>query len=122
MIALVVVTVIDILVWLFRSVYWANQMKFVRKRLREFDTSQRDVTASQCEAIIMAKLVENYLRRDGMFILRLIGLNVGDVAAGEILTGLWNNYSPKRKQTSVFRKQTSVVHLNGSSLDSKMDV
>jgi len=117
MVGLAGLTIVDILVWLFRSVYWSGQVQFVRKRLRAFDTSQR-------EAVVMAKFVENYLRRDGMFILRLIGLNVGDVAAGEILAGLWNNYSPERRMLAEKpnQKRTSKIFLNGSSRDSRVDV
>jgi len=32
-----------------------------------------------------------------MFIVRLIGMNMGEVVAGEVLCGLWNNYSPERR-------------------------
>ena len=65
-------------------------MQYVRKQLRAFDTAQR-------EAGVLAKFTENYLRRDGMFIVRLIGMNMGEVVAGEALCGLWNNYSPERR-------------------------
>ena len=76
--------------WLFRSLYWPGQVQYVRKQLRAFDTTQR-------EPGVLAKFTENYLRRDGMFILRLIGMNMGEVVAGETLCGLWNNYSPERR-------------------------
>ena len=76
--------------WLFRSFYWRGQVHYVRKQLRAFDVTQR-------EPGVLAKFTENYLRRDGMFILRLIGMNMGEVVAGETLCGLWQNYSPERR-------------------------
>lgn len=76
--------------WIFRAVYWPGQVQYARKQLRAFDTAQR-------EAGVLAKFTENYLRRDGMFILRLIGINMGEVIAGEVLCGLWQNYSPERR-------------------------
>ena len=72
--------------WLFRSLYWPGHVQYLRKQLRAFDATQR-------EAGILGKFAENYLRRDGMFIVRLIGMNMGEVAAGEVICGLWNNYS-----------------------------
>jgi hypothetical protein len=85
-----ILTIGDSLVWLFRAFYWPGQVQYVRRRLRAFDATQRQPS-------VLAKFTENYLRRDGLFVIRLVGLNVGDVAAGEILCGLWNNYSPERR-------------------------
>lgn len=84
------VSLISMLKWLFRAVYWPGQVHYVRKQLRAFDTTQR-------EPGVLAKFTQNYLRRDGMFILRLIGMNMGEVVAGETLCGLWSNYSPERR-------------------------
>jgi len=39
--------------------------------------------ATPREAGTLGKFAENYLRRDGMFIVRLIGLNMGEVVASE---------------------------------------
>jgi len=72
------------------SVYWPGHVQYLRKQLRAFDATQR-------EAGILAKFAENYLRRDGMFIVRLVGINMGEVVAGEIVCGLWNNYSLERR-------------------------
>ena len=89
-VALALVSIINFFQWLFRAFYWPGQVQYVRKQLRAFDTTQR-------EPGILAKFTENYLRRDGMFIVRLIGMNMGEVVAGEVLCGLWNNYSPERR-------------------------
>jgi len=89
-VGLALVSIINFFQWLFRALYWPGQVQYVRKQLRAFDTTQR-------EPGILAKFTENYLRRDGMFIVRLIGMNMGEVVAGEVLCGLWNNYSPERR-------------------------
>jgi len=44
------------------------------------------------------KFVENYLRRDGLLIVRLMASNVGELAAAETLAGLWENYGPDKRQ------------------------
>ena len=96
--------------------YWIGQVQYVRRRLRAFDAAQRPPA-------VLAKFTENYLRRDGLFVIRMIGLNVGDVVAGEVLCGLWNNYSPERrmlaeridKRSSRASGGSAKAHLNGSA-------
>ena len=85
-----VITIFNMIKWFARSLYWPSQVQYVRKQLRAFDTAQR-------EAGVLAKFTQNYLRRDGMFIIRLIGMNMGEVVSGETLCGLWQNYSPERR-------------------------
>ncbi len=87
---LALLSILSLIKWFFRALYWPGQVQYVRKQLRAFDTAQR-------EAGVLAKFTENYLRRDGMFIIRLVGMNMGEVVAGECLCGLWNNYSPERR-------------------------
>lgn len=76
--------------WAIRIVYWPAQVRYARKQLRAFETGQR-------EAGVLAKFTENYLRRDGMFIVRLISMNMGEIVAGEVLCGLWQSYGPERR-------------------------
>lgn len=87
---LALANVVNTLEWLFRALYWPAQVQYVRRQLRAIDATHREPGQ-------LAKFTENYLRRDGMFIVRLIGMNMGEVVAGEALCGLWNNYSPERR-------------------------
>ena len=113
-VGLALISFINFFTWLFRALYWPGQVQYVRKQLRAFDSTQREPgilakgwgglgsnprphSNCGCEPGILAKFTENYLRRDGMFIVRLIGMNMGEVVAGEVLCGLWNNYSPERR-------------------------
>jgi len=68
--------------WLFRSLYWPGHVQYLRKQLRAFDATQR-------EAGILGKFAENYLRRDGMFIVRLIGMNMGEVGGRVVASSTW---------------------------------
>jgi len=89
-VGLALISFINFFTWLFRALYWPGQLQYVRKQLRAFDSTQR-------EPGTLAKFTEKYLRRDGMFIVRLIGMNMGEILAGEVLCGVWNNYSPERR-------------------------
>lgn len=44
------------------------------------------------------KFVENFLRPDGVFLIRLISMNVGDMMAGDLACELWHIYRHKRGQ------------------------
>ena len=101
------ITLVDLLVWVFRSFYWPGQVVFVRKRLHALDAMHR-------EPSVMAKFTQSYLRRDGLLIVRLIGLNMGDVVAAEVICGLWNNYSPERRIMAEQHRLPAKVHQNGN--------
>ncbi|ESN91764.1 hypothetical protein HELRODRAFT_70423 [Helobdella robusta] len=105
-------TAVNFLRWLFRSLYWPGHVQYVRKQIRVMDAAPR-------EAGTLAKFAENYLRRDGMFIVRLIGMNMGEVVAGEVLCGLWNNYSPERRTLAEKPGRKNIVknRANGGRLE-----
>jgi len=105
-------TAVNFLRWLFRTLYWPGHVQYVRKQIRVMDVTPR-------EAGTLGKFTQNYLRRDGMFIVRLIGMNMGEVVAGEVLCGLWNNYSPERRTIAEKsgRKSTTKSRANGGRVD-----
>ena len=80
----------NLLHWIFRAVYWPSQVRYVTKQLRAFDATLREPGA-------VIKFTEEYLRRDGLFLLRLVGMNMGEVVAAEVLTSLWHGYGPERR-------------------------
>jgi len=111
------VTTVNFMRWLFRSLYWPGHVQYLRKQLRAFDATQR-------EAGILAKFAENYLRRDGMFIVRLVGINMGEVVAGEIVCGLWNNYSLERRSIAEKsgRKSAAKAAMRGGVAGGRMEI
>ena len=46
----------------------------------------------------MDKFVNNYLRLDGVFLLRLIGHNTNNITVTEIIVALWNNWNEKENK------------------------
>ncbi|CAD5113443.1 DgyrCDS2610 [Dimorphilus gyrociliatus] len=76
--------------WVMRALYWSSQIRYVKKQLRSFETTKRQTAA-------LTKFTQFYLRRDGMFIIRLISQNVDDLVAAEAMLGLWENYTPERR-------------------------
>ncbi len=77
-------------------------MAYIRRQLKSFGTNKR-------EHETIAKFVNNYLKRDGIFIIRLLGNNVGHLVAAEVTNGLWENYGPEHKLLAG-EAPSSVVH------------
>jgi len=107
------VTALDVVLSAASFMYWPTQIKFVRRRLRDFQATPSGGGRGGCDSGVggggsltaphhakttMTKFVENYLRRDGLLIVRLIATNVGELAAAETLAGLWENYGPDKRQ------------------------
>src|SRR6218665_2390095 len=105
------VTVVSGATWTARAVYWPVQFQFVRSRIRELASGRGTYWAS------VAAFSQRYLRRDGLFIVRLVSANVGDLTATEILDGLWKNYcSPFGSSGSTgIRIETEVVQRESST-------
>lgn len=100
------ITAVDFVLSAAGFMYWPTQIKFVRRRLRDFQAtpsgggcdSGGSLTAPHHAKTTMTKFVENYLRRDGLLIVRLMATNVSELAAAETLAGLWENYGPDKRQ------------------------
>ena len=55
------------------------------------------MNAENRDNVLMRKFAENYLRRDGLFLIRMISKNAGELTAVEVLCGLWANYGPTQR-------------------------
>lgn len=90
--ALGVITLISFINWFLRMGFARYRLKFIRRYLKIMCVMKdTDRSASK-------KFVENFLRPDGIFLIRLISLNVGDMMAGDLACELWHIYRHKRTQ------------------------
>ncbi len=87
------VTILSFMQWIARCVYWPAQVHYVKRKLRSYDVNHRTKAT-------MIRFTQYYLRRDGMFIIRLLSMNVGEMVASETLKGLWENYGPDKRMIS----------------------
>ena len=83
-------TLFSLTQWIVRAVVWPAQFHYVKKHLRALDVADRSKGH-------LRKFVQYYLRRDGLFLIRIIALNIGELVAAEVLAGLWENYGPDKK-------------------------
>jgi len=87
------------LVWSIRSVVFVDRIRFVRGHLlRRQDAMSGSVhPAGVDDAAAMVRFVDDYLRVDGVFLLRLIAHNTNGVAAADITLELWNEWYERRQ-------------------------
>jgi len=100
------VTVIDLLRWLCQLACWPAQYRYVRRQLAGAVALSSATHVANGLAPIepgskadMLRFVHVYLRRDGLFVLRLVSKNAGVLVSTELLAGLWNAYSLSHRQT-----------------------
>jgi len=96
------------LIWLVRSVVSVDRMRFVRGHLvrREDTTTNPEAGSGRPtaqpgagrvdDARALIQFVDDYLRVDGVFLLRLIAHNTNGMASAEITLALWNAWNDRR--------------------------
>jgi innexin len=76
-------------VWLF-DVTTQSNIKFVTKYLLAMSHLSGENKAEERMAIEM--FVKSYLRRDGMFVLRMVAEHASDITTAELVCSLWDNF------------------------------
>ena len=102
-----IISALNTLQWFARALYWPGQLHYVKKKLRAYEVSHRSKGN-------LKKFVNYYLRRDGLFLIRMISINIGEMVAAETLAGLWENYGPERSRRATNPGGTSAT---GARLD-----
>ncbi|CAL8103943.1 unnamed protein product [Calicophoron daubneyi] len=84
-------TALSIPLWLIRLGLTKNRLHFIKKFLRITDQfTKSDKTK-------LKRFTNDFLRHDGVFLLRMISMNAGDVITSEVVSKLWTTYSEAEK-------------------------
>ena len=82
-----VCTVFSFLKWSVKSLLWSPQEKHVQKQLRfKADNRPKDLKRK------LKEFISKTVRRDTMFLLRMVSHNVGPLTEAEVIRGLWKSY------------------------------
>ncbi|PIO72374.1 hypothetical protein TELCIR_05704, partial [Teladorsagia circumcincta] len=90
-----ILSVISLIYWVVALVGTNFQRGFVTKYLRCMGEISEEPTRVEEEKV--SGFVRNYLTSDGVFLLRLIQTNGGDILAGEIIASMFRQYNERRK-------------------------
>ncbi|PAA54882.1 hypothetical protein BOX15_Mlig025801g2 [Macrostomum lignano] len=107
------ITVLSVPVWFARVGLRVSRIRFIRRQLllsqtpimtgheyRSASTGKPRLVADKCNFAKMAKdMVDNLLHADGVFLFKMMQLNAGDVAAGQVLRRLYENWKHQLADT-----------------------
>lgn len=85
-----IVTCASFLIWIWRSVFRRNRVQVVKKYLKISDKLQSPMDKKLCR-----QFADQFLRDDGVFLLRIIQNNSNDILMTDLVTKLWQIYQDK---------------------------
>ncbi|KAK2168099.1 hypothetical protein LSH36_20g01001 [Paralvinella palmiformis] len=85
-------TIADLVSWILRSALPKDRHSFVENSLI---VSERIDRSDKGDRNLCVRFVDDYLRGDGVFVLRLIGENTNKITSSEIIASLWDNWREK---------------------------
>jgi hypothetical protein len=102
LIFIAILAVYNFFMWIYIVMFNANKVQYVKKYLKINNELHTSFDKKLC-----AKFAENYMRDDGVFVLRVIAKNSTDLVVTDLVKELWNLY--KNKQNT--RKSDDVKEL-----------
>ena len=93
---LAIATIVSLFYWIYRMTSSAERYRFVKHYLKISRTYDNDRHYQ-----ILRNFVDNKLRTDGVFLLRLINLNAGDIVTTDLVTDLWARYRASRNPSQL---------------------
>ncbi|ESO09249.1 hypothetical protein HELRODRAFT_73579 [Helobdella robusta] len=98
-----IVLAFSLVTWMTRVALRVEKRRYVKKHLHLMNKIQFDSDKKQ-----VVKFVEDYLKQDGVFILRLVGHNTNAITVTEFVCHLWDFYRMK-PLTERFKKELNDI-------------
>lgn len=89
-----IITVLNFGFWLWRSLFRPNRVKFVKKYLRIVEAIHGSADKQMC-----SRFADDYLRDDGIFVLRIVAKNSNDILLADLIHSLWEIYTKRNRLT-----------------------
>ena len=87
LVLLSIITAMSLVLWITRSVFHLDQMHYIKRHLRYANKLQRSEDKK-----LVTKFVKNYLRQDGIVVIRLLNSNVNSITVADFVAELWDNF------------------------------
>jgi hypothetical protein len=98
-------SVYSCLVWMFTFTS-RSRLLFIRRYLNL--NKERCLETTTDERKLVRTFVFEYLKHDGVFVLRLVKKNTNDIVTGELVCSLWENFKRFKAQWGKNEQQTIV--------------
>ena len=93
-------TTLSFIRWAWLSFSGSGQVSFVKNHIARFNSDKSPSRE-------LKRFSKHYLKRDGLFVLRLLGENLGSVVVSDVLGGLWEKYSAERRHIESERQRAA---------------
>ncbi|KAH9524006.1 Innexin unc-7 [Bulinus truncatus] len=80
----------NFLFWIWRALFRSNRVSYIKKYMKLLDQIKGEEDKQ-----LIRKFADQYLRDDGVFILRLIARNTSDILLSDIVLKLWTMFKKK---------------------------
>ncbi|CAH8438570.1 unnamed protein product [Heterobilharzia americana] len=87
---LIAASIFSLLLWLVRMIIAPRRKDFIKRFLRIKGIRSR--TGTEITRADLDEFIDDYLRRDGVFLIRMLAINAGDVITSEIVMALYEHY------------------------------
>lgn len=87
---LIAASIFSLILWLVRMIIAPRRKDFIKRFLRIKGIRSR--TGQEITRADLDEFIDDYLRRDGVFLVRMLAINAGDVITSEIVMALYEHY------------------------------
>ncbi|CAH8433291.1 unnamed protein product [Schistosoma turkestanicum] len=87
---LIAASIFSLILWLVRMVIAPRRKDFIKRFLRIKGIRSRN--GQEITRADLDEFIDDYLRRDGVFLVRMLAINAGDVITSEIVMALYEHY------------------------------
>ncbi|KAI0234320.1 Innexin unc-7 [Lamellibrachia satsuma] len=101
MVFIATLSCLSLLTWTLRSMFYTDRRRYVKKHIVLMEEDDEDgVHIRDDNGRHFKTFMEDYLRQDGVFVLRLIGHNTNAITVTEFVYELWQKYRRERAEES----------------------
>ncbi len=97
MVFVAISTALSLFMWLGRVIYTPDRITYIRNHLKMLRKLQTETDGERS-----VKFIKDYLKLDGIFLLRLIGHNTNAVSVSDIIGAMWDLW--KQREEGRFKK------------------